>query len=59
MAEYLGVAANTLRNWGAAGKITASRNRMNKYRPFKVSDLEKLLKMIEEFSNCATRREPR
>lgn len=46
-AAFLGVAANTLRNWGASGKIPMHRNPMNGYRLFKVSDLEQLLAEIE------------
>lgn len=42
-AEYLGVSANTLRNWGAAGKITVHRNPVNQYRLFKKADLDALL----------------
>ena len=31
-AEYLGVSANTLRNWGRDEKITEHRHPMNNYR---------------------------
>jgi MerR family transcriptional regulator, copper efflux regulator len=47
-ATYLGVALNTLRNWGLAGKIKTYRHPMNNYRLFKQSDLEGLLQEIEE-----------
>ena len=46
-AAFLGVAPNTLRNWGAEGKIAVHRNPMNGYRLFKITDLEKLLCEIE------------
>lgn len=46
-AEYLGVTANTLRNWGAAGKIPEFRHPVNNYRLYKPKDLEALLKRIE------------
>lgn len=46
-AEYLAVSANTLRNWGASGKIPIHRNPMNNYRLFKLSDLQELLEEVE------------
>ncbi len=57
-AEYLGVHQNTLRNWEAAGKIKVHRHPMNRYRLFKVSDLDKLLKRTEQ-SATKRRRKPR
>ena len=42
-AEYLGVSANTLRNWGRDGKITEHRHPMNNYRLYKKDDLTRLL----------------
>ena len=42
-AEYLGVCANTLRNWGASGKIVERRHPINGYRIYKESDLRRLL----------------
>ncbi|MFH1924681.1 MAG: helix-turn-helix domain-containing protein [Planctomycetota bacterium] len=47
-AAYLGVARNTLRNWEAAGKIKVRWHPMNRYRLFKVSDLDKLLRKTEQ-----------
>lgn len=47
-AEYLGVAANTLRNWEAAGKISVYRHPVNNYRLFKVNELDKLLRKTEQ-----------
>jgi len=46
-ADYLGVTPNTLRNWGAAEKITEHRHPINNYRLYKPQDLERLLKSIE------------
>lgn len=43
-AEYLGVAPNTLRNWGRDGKIIEHRHPVNNYRLYKKSDLTKLLR---------------
>ena len=44
VAEYMGVAQNTLRKWAARGELLMHRNRVNGYRLFKLSDLDKLLK---------------
>lgn len=42
-AEILDVAPNTIRAWGAAGKITEYRHPVNNYRLFKRKELERLL----------------
>lgn len=47
-AKFLGVSANTLRNWGRDGKVPMHRNPINGYRLFKTDDLKKLLNEIEE-----------
>lgn len=47
-ADYLGVCANTLRNWGANGKIKEHRNPLNGYRLYAPEDLDALLKQIKE-----------
>ena len=36
-AEYLGVSANTLRNWGRDNKLPMHRNPINGYRLFKIT----------------------
>lgn len=54
-AEYLGVAPNTLRNWGRNNKIKEYRNPINGYRLFKQIDLDRLVKRIESTG----RRKPR
>lgn len=46
-ADYLGVSANTLRNWERAGKIVAHRHPVNRYRLFKREDLDAVLKQVE------------
>ena len=46
-AKYLGGSQNTLRNWEAAGKIKVRRHPMNRYRLYKVSDLDKVLRETE------------
>lgn len=47
-AEYLGVCKNTLRNWGAAGRLVEYRHPVNNYRLFKLSDLDQLKKQIAQ-----------
>ena len=47
-AEFLGVSPNTLRNWGASGKIPVHRNPMNGYRLYRIEDLEGLLADVEQ-----------
>ena len=42
-AKYLGVSANTLRNWEKAGKINVIRHPINGYRLFIKAELENLL----------------
>ena len=46
-AEFLGVTANTLRNWEKDKKIAVYRNPINSYRLYKKEDLEKLLNDIK------------
>ena len=46
-AAYLGVCANTVRSWGASGKIKERRHPANGYRLFKKSDLDHLVEQIE------------
>ena len=45
-ADFLGVTANTLRNWEKDKKIAVYRNPQNLYRLYKKEDLEKLLNNI-------------
>lgn len=46
-AKFLGVTANTLRNWEKEKKIMVYRNPQNSYRLYKQEDLEKLLNNIK------------
>lgn len=46
-AEYLGVAAMTLRRWDEAGKLVAKRHPMSNYRLYLKKDLDKILKGIK------------
>lgn len=45
-ANFLGVNANTLRNWEKEKKIIVYRNPQNAYRLYKKEDLEALLNNI-------------
>ena len=47
-AELLGVCPNTIRSWGASGKLTEYRHPINDYRMFKKDDIERLLKRLTE-----------
>ena len=46
-ADLLGVSPNTVRAWGAAGKIPEYRHPANGYRLYKREELENLLRRIE------------
>jgi DNA (cytosine-5)-methyltransferase 1 len=43
-AEFLGVSQNTLRAWGAAGKLSEYRHPVNDYRLYRIVDLQRLLR---------------
>jgi DNA (cytosine-5)-methyltransferase 1 len=47
VATVLRVAPNTVRAWGAAGKLTEYRHPVNNYRLFKKKDVDALLAEIE------------
>ncbi len=46
-AEILDVAPNTIRAWGANGKITEYRHPANNYRLYKRRELEKVMKQAQ------------
>jgi len=46
-AETLGVSPNTVRAWGASGKLPEYRHPLNNYRLFKKSDVEAVRAQIE------------
>jgi DNA (cytosine-5)-methyltransferase 1 len=46
-AEILGVSPNTVRAWGADGKITEHRHPVNNYRLYKRAELERVLRKVE------------
>lgn len=45
-AALLGVAPNTIRAWGANGRIPEYRNPVNNYRLYREEDLEQLLEDV-------------
>ncbi|HWL10526.1 MAG TPA: helix-turn-helix domain-containing protein [Planctomicrobium sp.] len=45
-AKILGVCPNTVRTWGADGKLKEYRHPFNNYRLFKRKELERVLKML-------------
>jgi len=47
-AELLGVVPNTVRAWGASGKLLEYRHPVNNYRLYKKKDLMALLKKLEQ-----------
>jgi excisionase family DNA binding protein len=50
-AELLGIAPNTLRSWGADGKVPEYRHPVNRYRLYRRDDLEEVLQQLEESVN--------
>ena len=58
-AVILGVAPNTVRAWGAAGKLREFRSPANGYRLYKREDLKKFLRQIEASSNRLRPSKPR
>jgi len=47
-AKVLGVSTSTLRTWDRAGKLTAIRNPMNRYRLYRREDLETFLARLAQ-----------
>jgi DNA-binding transcriptional MerR regulator len=45
-AEMLGVCPNTIRAWGADGKLTEHRHPINGYRMYKRGDIDRLLEQM-------------
>jgi len=46
-AELLGVSTNTLRAWGANGKIPEYRHPVNNYRLYKREEIERIMSQVE------------
>ncbi len=47
-AAMLGVSPNTIRAWGADGKIPEYRHPVNNYRLYKTAELKKILRKLEK-----------
>ena len=58
-AAMLGIAPNTVRKWGALGKIPEFRHPVNTYRLYKRSDLEELVAQVEQSRTQPNIRKPR
>lgn len=58
-AALLGVAPNTIRAWGATGKIPEYRNPVNNYRLYRQDDLEGLLDRLGQPFNSQSKPKPR
>jgi len=54
--ELLGVSPNTVRTWGADGKIPEYRHPVNNYRLYKRVDLEKVISQLEKSVTRSSRR---
>jgi len=48
VATMLSVSTLTLRNWDKRGRLIAHRHPMNNYRVYKLEDIEKIVRQIEE-----------
>lgn len=46
-AEFLQVAPNTLRSWGAQGKIDEFRHPLNNYRLYRIKDLKRIQQQLQ------------
>ena len=54
-AALVGVSPGTLRNWEKRGTLKVFRNPQNRYRLFRLEDLQKLLSKIENSHAKETR----
>lgn len=45
-AEFLGVCPSTLRNWDRTGKFTPKLHPMNRYRLYRLAELEVVLRSV-------------
>ena len=55
-AKVLGVSPNTIRAWGADGKIPEYRHPVNRYRLYKQTELEQVLDKLEQSVSTRTQR---
>jgi excisionase family DNA binding protein len=54
--QLLGVSQNTLRSWGATGKVTEYRHPMNNYRLFRREDIEELRELLRNPPTLSVRK---
>jgi excisionase family DNA binding protein len=54
-AKVLGVSPNTIRAWGADGKIPEYRHPVNRYRLYKQTELEQILDKLEQSVSTRTK----
>jgi MerR family transcriptional regulator, copper efflux regulator len=47
-AEFLGVCPTTLLNWDRTGKLKPHRHPMNRYRLYRLDELEAVLRSVRE-----------
>lgn len=52
----LGVSKITLRNWDKSGKLKAHRHPFNNYRVYKLSDIDKVIDLIESNNSVISRK---
>ena len=57
-AAMLGLSPNSVRKWGAMGKIPEFRHPVNSYRLYRRSDLEKLIAQVEKSRTQPTMQRP-
>jgi DNA-binding transcriptional MerR regulator len=58
-AALLQVAPNTVRSWGAAGKIPEYRHPINGYRLYRKTDLEQVIAKLERSVVRPAKKRPR
>lgn len=56
-AAMLGVSPNTMRAWGAGGKVAEYRHPVNNYRLYKLADLKKILRQLEKSASRLSKTE--
>ena len=54
-ASLLGVSPNTIRSWGEDGKIPEYRHPINRFRLYKLAELESVLQGIERSKRGSSR----
>ena len=58
-ARLLDVVPNTVRAWGAAGRITEYRHPVNNYRLYKRHELEEVLRKLHQPIRTTRKNKPR